>query len=301
MGTLLYHEKQHLKLCALHCLNALLQAPVFSKFSLSAIASDLDRAERQVMLDSVSDDLFAEVSHNVSRNGDFSIQVLTKALEVFDLQIIPLDNPVAQPAQMSPDVENAYICHLHDHWFCLRKVENEWYNFDSMKAAPEHLSKFGLSVYLDSLKTARWSIFVVRGDFPKECPVVNGSNRYGRWMTPEEAKRINDSASRKRDRAGRLRRLRLERKGIVLSDDDDEDDDRLLKEAIAASLRESSTADEKQPDSSGNENENTSGAKEKQSDISENENVEKDKKKRRVEEVNDGLLEGEEFTCSKDD
>ncbi|GFP86258.1 ataxin-3 homolog [Phtheirospermum japonicum] len=116
MGTL-YHERQESKLCALHCVNAVLQGPAFSEFDLAAMASDLDHAERQMMLDSVSGDFLPEVSHNVSRNGDFSIQVLTKALEVWDLQIIPLDNPVAQAAQINPDVENAYICHLRNHWF----------------------------------------------------------------------------------------------------------------------------------------------------------------------------------------
>ncbi|GFQ08844.1 putative ataxin-3 homolog [Phtheirospermum japonicum] len=148
-----------------------------------------------------------------------------------------------------------------------------------MYAAPEHLSKFYLSAYLDSLKGSGWSIFLVRGDFPKECP-VNGSNGYGRWLTPEDAKKAIIAASRKRDR----------RKGIVLSDDDDdEDDDGALKDAIAASLRDSSTADEKQPESSGNENENenVSQVNEKQPDSSENENentkVEKGEKKSRVE------------------
>ncbi|KAL3639440.1 hypothetical protein CASFOL_017347 [Castilleja foliolosa] len=300
MGSL-YHERQVSKLCALHCVNAVLQGPVFSELDLAAIASDLDKAERQMMLNSVSGDFIPEVSHNVSRNGDFSIQVLTKALEVLDFQIIPLDNPVAQAAQINPAAENSYICNLHNHWFCLRKVDNEWYNFDSMQAAPEHISEFRLSVSIDSLKASGWSIFLVRGDFTKECP-VNESNGYGRWLTPEDAKRILDSASRKRDRAGRRRRffdppVRFERKGIVLSDD--EDDDGALKKAIAASLRESSTADEKQPDSSENENvekdekksQPDSSEKEKlekdekksQSDCSENDNVEKDAKKSRVE------------------
>ncbi|KAL6520927.1 hypothetical protein OROGR_017496 [Orobanche gracilis] len=236
---ILYHEVQESKLCALHCVNTVLQGPVFSEFDLAAMASDLDRAEQQMMQGSVSGDFLPEVSHNVSPEGDFSIQVLTKALEVWDLHVIPLDSPVAEPATIEPQLENAYICHLHNHWFCLRKVKGEWYNFNSLYPAPEHLSRFYLSAYLDSLKGSGWSIFLVRGNFSEECP-VKGANEYGQWLSPHYAKRIIKSASRKRDRYGRQR------------DNEREDDDEGFRNAIAASLRDSSQENE-QVDSSDNE------------------------------------------------
>lgn len=125
------------------------------------------------------------------------MQVLEKALEVWDLQVIPLDCPVAEPAQVDPQLENAFICHLQDHWFCIRKVDGEWYNFDSLYAAPEHLSKFYLSAYLDTLKGFGWSIFLVRGSFPKECPISSSeaSNGFGQWLSPEDAQRITKSCN----------------------------------------------------------------------------------------------------------
>ncbi|KAF5179427.1 ataxin-3-like protein, partial [Thalictrum thalictroides] len=123
--------------------------------------------------------------------------VLQKALEVWDLQVIPVNSPVAEPAQIDPELENAFICHLQDHWFSIRKVNGEWYNFDSLYAAPEHLSKFYLSAYLDSLKGFGWSIFLVRGNFPKECPMssAESSNGYGQWLLPEDAQRITKSCN----------------------------------------------------------------------------------------------------------
>ncbi|XP_072954886.1 putative ataxin-3 homolog [Typha angustifolia] len=197
-GGLLYHEVQEAKLCAVHCVNTVLQGPFFSEFDLAALASDLDHKERQVMLEAgaVSGDFLSEDSHNVSMGGDFSIQVLQKALEVWDLQVIPLDSPVAEASKYDPELENAFICHLHDHWFCIRKVNGEWYNFNSLYPAPEHLSKFYLSAYLDSLKGCGWSIFTVRGNFPKECPMSSeASNGFGQWLTPEDAKRITKSCN----------------------------------------------------------------------------------------------------------
>jgi ataxin-3 len=85
-GGLLYHEVQEGKLCAVHCVNTALQGPFFSEFDLAALAADLDRRERQVMLQGVeaaaaaataAGDFLAEGegSHNVSLGGDFSIQV----------------------------------------------------------------------------------------------------------------------------------------------------------------------------------------------------------------------------------
>lgn len=248
-GGMLYHEVQESKLCAVHCVNTVLQGPFFSEFDLAALASDLDRSERQVMLEgrvpaASAGDFLTEESHNVSLDGDFSIQVLQKALEVWDLQVIPLNCPIAEPAQIDPELENAFICHLHDHWFCIRKVNGEWYNFDSLYAAPEHLSKFYLSAYLDSLKGYGWSIFIVRGNFPKECPISSSdsSNGYGQWLSPEDAERITKSCN---TREGPKRiKLTQQHSDPFLSV---EEADRLLemenedlKAAIAASLLDSS-------------------------------------------------------------
>ncbi|KAL6582121.1 hypothetical protein OROMI_006135 [Orobanche minor] len=75
MEGLLYHEVQESKLCAVHCVNTVLQGPFFSEFDLAALASDLDRTERQMMLGAVTGDFLPKLSHNVSLDGDFSIQV----------------------------------------------------------------------------------------------------------------------------------------------------------------------------------------------------------------------------------
>ncbi|PHU05028.1 putative ataxin-3 -like protein [Capsicum chinense] len=194
-------------------------------------------------------------------------KVLQKALEVWDLQIIPLDSPVAEPAQIDPELENAFICHLLNHWFCIRKVNGEWYNFDSLKAAPEHLSKFYLSAYLDSLKGFGWSIFLVRGKFPKECPMSSSeaSSGFGQWLLPEDAERITKSCSAAQSTGSRSGQSQwpsdpyhqYEQQGTSLLDQEDED----LKAAIAASLMDASHAVSSKPDDAlENENKDNSAA-----------------------------------------
>ncbi|KAJ1411276.1 Josephin domain [Sesbania bispinosa] len=176
-----------------------------------------------------------------------SATVLQKALEVWDLQVIPLDSPVAEPAQIDPELENAFICHLQDHWFCIRKVNGEWYNFDSLYAAPQHLSKFYLAAYLDSLKGFGWSIFLVRGNFPKEFPISSSeaSNGFGQWLSPEDAERITKSCNSVQaphrvvnESQHRYDQFLSREEAEMLSDMEDED----LKAAIAASLMDSSPA-----------------------------------------------------------
>ena len=122
-------------------------------------------------------------------------QVLEKALGVWDLLVIPFNSPVAEASNYDPELETAFICHLHDHWFCIRKINGEWYNFNSLYAAPEHLSKFYLSAFLDTLRGLGWSIFLVRGNFPKDCPIPS-SNAFGQWLTPEDAQRITKSCNK---------------------------------------------------------------------------------------------------------
>lgn len=88
-GGMLYHEVQESKLCAVHCVNTVLQGPFFSEIDLAALASDLDRRESQMMMEGIDGggrvgggvsvtaggDFLSQESHNVSLDGDFSIQV----------------------------------------------------------------------------------------------------------------------------------------------------------------------------------------------------------------------------------
>ncbi|KAH7443310.1 hypothetical protein KP509_02G029200 [Ceratopteris richardii] len=200
-GVILYHEVQESKLCGVHCVNTVLQGPFFSELDLAAMATELDQKERQIVMDTggscASSDyarLVGEGSSNVSLDGNFSIQVLAKALDVWDLRVTSLDAREAETAKANPHQETAFICHLHDHWFTIRKVGGEWYNFNSLFPAPEHLSNFYLSAFLSSLQSEGWSIFVVRGNFPVECAfTAEVGSGFGQWLTPEDAERISRS------------------------------------------------------------------------------------------------------------
>jgi ataxin-3 len=68
-------------------------------------------------------------------------------------------------------------------------VGGEWWNFNSLYPAPEHLSAFYLTAYLDSLKEQGYTIFVVRGQLPAS-PATTGAelDGPGKWWSPEEVR-----------------------------------------------------------------------------------------------------------------
>jgi ataxin-3 len=61
-------------------------------------------------------------SGNVAADGNFSIQVLSKALETFALDCVPLACAAGVAARTAPEAEAAFLCNLREHWFTLRSV-----------------------------------------------------------------------------------------------------------------------------------------------------------------------------------
>jgi hypothetical protein len=85
-------------------------------------------------------------------------------------------------------VRNGFLLSaLQEHWFAIRQVGGEWWNFNSLYPAPEHLSAFYLTAYLDSLKQQGYTIFVVRGQLPAS-PAASGAelDGPGKWWSPDE-------------------------------------------------------------------------------------------------------------------
>ncbi|KAK4026425.1 hypothetical protein OUZ56_015423 [Daphnia magna] len=169
----IFHEKQQGSLCAQHCLNALLQGPYFTAVDLATIGHRFDEEERARMAEAgVSSDEYnrflQEPSSNVDDSGYFSVQVISEALSVWGLELIPYNSsdPRAAVARQCPMNENAFICHYRDHWFSIRKLGRQWFNLNSILSGPELLSDTYLSLFLAQLQTDKYSIFIVVGDLP---------------------------------------------------------------------------------------------------------------------------------------
>ncbi|KAK9820299.1 hypothetical protein WJX72_008715 [[Myrmecia] bisecta] len=247
-SVLLYHEKQEAALCGVHCLNTLLQAPIWSAYDLSQIAHDLDQQERELM-----EPGWLEDSGNVDDSGMFSIQVLSKALSVWGLACESMESPEMRHVWDHPEHETAFLCNLQLHWFTVRIIQGSWWNFNSLFPAPQPLSAFHLCSFLGTLKEQGYTIFAVRGRLPAADRAAGGP---GKWFTPAEAKQANEGAAAERQtgyakaaleglmeqasQGGNMISLKRRRPPMGSSGiDNDDDDDEDMARAIAASLRDS--------------------------------------------------------------
>ncbi|XP_014257629.1 ataxin-3-like isoform X1 [Cimex lectularius] len=169
----IFHEKQDGSLCAQHCLNNLLQGQYFSPVDLATLALKMDEEERKRMAE-LGDDtedyqkFLAQPSGNCDDSGYFSVQVISAALAVWELELIPYKStaPVAALAQDSPQDMSAFICNYRDHWLTIRKIGHQWFNLNSLLSGPELISPTYLSIFLAQLQQEGYSIFVVIGELP---------------------------------------------------------------------------------------------------------------------------------------
>lgn len=114
--------------------------------------------------------------------GFFSVQVISKALALWNLDLIPLNSTddIATGIRVNPTKAQAYIFNMESHWYCIRRFRcdastrpksNESYaffNLDSLFSRPDYMSSSFLMEYLKQMQNEGYSIFVVSGEFP-EC------------------------------------------------------------------------------------------------------------------------------------
>ena len=275
MGSL-YHEKQVSLFCGVHALNTLLQGPYFTANDLRDIAAEFDQRERDLMKEAGVDSAdflryMAEDSGNAAVDGNFSIQVLTKALDVWNVNCVPVTGTTHSEALVNPTNELAFLCNLDQHWFTVRKTstasptvhaeaavcgDGGWWNFNSMLPAPQPIGTTYLSAFLAQLREERYSIFAVRGNLPDEFGRFGEGGEHGRWVTVDEAAAANRESDRVKA-AGRARNIAsnmlaklgagrwgtiavpaavAERGGVAGGGTANADEDAELQAAIAASL-----------------------------------------------------------------
>lgn len=173
-------------------------------------------------------------SSNYDDSGYFSIQVLQKAVESFNLDLIPYkssQNEIAIQAQADPTSVNAYICNFKDHWYTIRKIGNYWFNLNSLFKRPQYISDTYLSILLAQLVNDGYSIFIINGNLPISSADQNIAHFPKELIVSEYSAQILDRPSN--NNHNRISNIPYQN---IPHFDDAEDDDDDLKAAIAASL-----------------------------------------------------------------
>jgi len=107
-------------------------------------------------------------SINMDDSGFFSVQVISKALSVWGLELVNYSSsdPLAVRSRQSPISATAYICNYREHWFTIRRLGSQWFNLNSLLEYPELVSNTYLGEFIAQLQTEGYSIFIVKGQLP---------------------------------------------------------------------------------------------------------------------------------------
>ena len=80
----------------------------------------------------------------------FSITVIERALSIYNISLERWTHPSCASIRQHPETAEAFVCHLSDHWFALRKVAGRWYNLNSLFPAPSFVGDIYVSLPLIS-------------------------------------------------------------------------------------------------------------------------------------------------------
>ena len=182
---ILYFEQQEAALCGKHCLNNLVQGHMFDEGMLAQIAHELDRKERALMLSEGAHTaearaFLAEASGNIDASGNFSVQVLSNALQhVCGRTLEDTRHPDNKFALNTPVTQQGFVLNRDAHWYCLRNLGGSWYKLNSMDNFPESISIQNLKAMINGLVRDNWSVFVVAGGvLPPPTPPHAGAKNY---------------------------------------------------------------------------------------------------------------------------
>ena len=122
-NALLYFEPQESLFCAVHAVNNLLQGPLFTEWVFSEIAIELTEAERKLMAAGGVDSTeylnwMSRDSQHVDDSGNFSIEVIKKALDSMSLSTVAIGS--LTDAAADPNKEVGFICNHSKHWIAVR-------------------------------------------------------------------------------------------------------------------------------------------------------------------------------------
>ncbi|XP_078675583.1 ataxin-3-like isoform X1 [Branchiostoma floridae x Branchiostoma belcheri] len=173
-------------------------------------------------------------SSNMDDSGFFSIQVISRALEVWCLRLVPITSQEYLETSEHPTQEEAFICNFREHWLSIRKLGYQWFNLNSLLIGPELISDTYLSLFLAQLQQEGYSIYSVRGTLP-ECE-ADGILRISPAVQLERPKLISEVNKQREKDEGRLSDAST---GGQSSQEDDPD----LAEALRISRQENELDD----------------------------------------------------------
>jgi ataxin-3 len=183
-------------------------------------------------------------SENMDDTGFFSIQVLQRALNVFDIELIPYasQQPLAQQARADPHSIQAYICNLREHWLTIRRFGRQYFDLNSISTVPKLVSDTYLALYLAQLQQSGYSIFIISGHLPHCLADDMLSNNtidptYFRSLTDRANSGRTEDTTNRQSNTTSFDEQEIQR-ALKASVELDNSEDKALQQVLAQSLRD---------------------------------------------------------------
>lgn len=169
MNSNIYHERQDGYNCAIHTVNSIIQSSYYTKKTFEKIAEELYKQDPQTN--------FINPHKNLIGLGNYDINVIEKSLlslgfyiKWFDLRL-NIENIDLEQENLIGFIgndrgEKGYFAKFFrlfgtNHWFAIRKINDEFYNLDSRLKLPKKLNKLEVFLILNWLKKNEGYIFYV--------------------------------------------------------------------------------------------------------------------------------------------
>lgn len=149
-----YWERQGQdELCALHCLNSLLQGPYFTPVELGEIAQEIEAQEKQLGL---------PPGQNVGMSGLFSVQVLINSAALYHLKV----DYIHYPHSLDLTRETGLVTNKGAHWKAYRQLSARWYDLNSLSEQPTFVTEADIKGDIEGVFEKAGVVLAVRGQFP---------------------------------------------------------------------------------------------------------------------------------------
>lgn len=166
----IYHEKQIPNLCGMHAVNNLLQYGFFERSTFDQVAQQLDSQERSMGMK------FGFGEGNYRPDGFYNVTVLQRTLQNVGFEMSPIVSGDWKKDAAKHASEVGFIFNKDEHWFCYRRIHEEWFMINSTQHRPVHFKSHELGSAVNFAVQDGFGVFVVRGKFPK-CSLEDNQSK----------------------------------------------------------------------------------------------------------------------------
>lgn len=102
---------------------------------------------------------------NARHDGFYNVQVMQEVLRRAGYEMTSVSAEAAKDG-VERAKEKAFILNKQEHWFCVRRLGQEWFDLNSCMSVPKHYTDRDLEWLIKEAVSDGYGVFRVTGEFP---------------------------------------------------------------------------------------------------------------------------------------